>query len=205
MTQGVVDVLEAVQVDEQHGAGPRLALRRGDGAVDALGEQDPVRQARQRVVRRGELDDFFRLPPLPDLAPREQDHDAEEAQVEQRRDHGGEDAQVRAAPGLRGPRRELRVFRGKKVLHDVLHEAHPRRAPGRADVADGLGQALPAVDLDQRGEARDFLPDQRVGRLDLLRPVRNGFRARAQRLDRQCGAARNSCAWTSRLLSPLRM
>ena len=49
---GVVDLLEPVEVDEEHGSAPTRTLRVGEGLVDAVDEQRPIRQPGQRVVRR---------------------------------------------------------------------------------------------------------------------------------------------------------
>jgi len=55
VSQGVVDVLEAVEIDEQEADAASLALRRGESAIGPFGEQQPVGQTRQRVVRRVNL------------------------------------------------------------------------------------------------------------------------------------------------------
>ena len=48
----VVDLLEPVEVDEEHGGAPTGALRVRQRLVDAVDEERPVRQAGQRVVGR---------------------------------------------------------------------------------------------------------------------------------------------------------
>ena len=48
--QAVVDRLEVVEVEEDHGHALALAARAGDRMADALGEQGAVRQAGHRVV-----------------------------------------------------------------------------------------------------------------------------------------------------------
>ncbi len=57
MTRSVVDPLEAVEVAEQHGDLAPVASRPGQGSVEAVDEQRPVRQAGEVVVQRrvGEL------------------------------------------------------------------------------------------------------------------------------------------------------
>ena len=52
MPVGVVDLLEPVEIDEEHRGAPAGALRVRQGLLDAVDEQRPVRQAGQRVVRR---------------------------------------------------------------------------------------------------------------------------------------------------------
>ena len=47
----VIDVLELVEVDEEHGAGLVGVLMAALHALDALEDQRAVRQARQRVAR----------------------------------------------------------------------------------------------------------------------------------------------------------
>jgi hypothetical protein len=46
----VVDLLEAVEVDEEHGEPAPMAMRRMDGLTETVGEQQPVGQAGERVV-----------------------------------------------------------------------------------------------------------------------------------------------------------
>ena len=50
MAERIVDVLEPVQVEEQHRHPGFLATRADDGPAEALGQQRPVRQAGQGVV-----------------------------------------------------------------------------------------------------------------------------------------------------------
>ena len=50
VSEGVVDRLEAVHVEEEDGELSRGATRHGYGVVEPLGEQHPVGQSRQRVV-----------------------------------------------------------------------------------------------------------------------------------------------------------
>jgi len=47
--QGIVDAFEIVQIDEQHGQLPRVALGQLDGLVQAGSEEFPIGQAGQRV------------------------------------------------------------------------------------------------------------------------------------------------------------
>ena len=50
MTEAVVHVLEAVEVDEQHRQHPRVAVGTSQGMGHAVGEQRPVGQAGERVA-----------------------------------------------------------------------------------------------------------------------------------------------------------
>ena len=56
MTQRVVDVLEAVEVDQQHGHRVPRARRGAHRLVEAIVEQRAVGQARERVAE-GQVDD----------------------------------------------------------------------------------------------------------------------------------------------------
>ena len=56
MAVAVIDLLEAVEVDEQHRQGMAGALRRGQRPGQAVMQHGPVRQAGQRVVVRQEAD-----------------------------------------------------------------------------------------------------------------------------------------------------
>jgi hypothetical protein len=71
VAEGVVDLLEAVEVEEQHGELALVALRRGDGVAEQLREHRPVGQAGERVVGSEVLDALVGLlapQELPDLA-----------------------------------------------------------------------------------------------------------------------------------------
>jgi len=48
----VVHLLEMVEVDEQDGQGPRRAAAAQERVLEALEEQDPVRQAGEGIVHR---------------------------------------------------------------------------------------------------------------------------------------------------------
>ena len=52
VAERVVDDLEVVEVEEQDGRARPAALAAGEGALDVVAEQDPVRQAGQRIVER---------------------------------------------------------------------------------------------------------------------------------------------------------
>ncbi|MNW15847.1 hypothetical protein D3C71_2144910 [compost metagenome] len=52
MAQGVIEVFEVVQVDEQQGAEVLGALARRDGALQAIEQQTAVGQPCQRIVER---------------------------------------------------------------------------------------------------------------------------------------------------------
>src|SRR3569623_1902077 len=68
MTQGIVDVLEAVQIHEQHGQGFLLALRLRDCMLQALIEQRAVGKAGQAVEIGKKLYAFLRLLALAKLS-----------------------------------------------------------------------------------------------------------------------------------------
>jgi hypothetical protein len=52
VAKGVVDGLEAVEVDEQHADHSTGALECGDGLFEAIDQQLPVGKAREAVVER---------------------------------------------------------------------------------------------------------------------------------------------------------
>ena len=52
VTEGVVDLLETVQVENQHCERFRLSARRQDRLPNAVAEEDPVRNPGQFVVER---------------------------------------------------------------------------------------------------------------------------------------------------------
>ena len=77
VAQRVVDVLEAVEVDEQHADAPPRPARLRDRLRQSLVQQQAVRQAGQRVARRHVLQPFLGLDPRADvLHEREDRHDA---------------------------------------------------------------------------------------------------------------------------------
>ena len=67
VAERVVDVLEAVEIEEQHGELAAPAVRAGDRLPDAIGEQRPVGQAGQRVVMRHVHDALVGKTPFGDL------------------------------------------------------------------------------------------------------------------------------------------
>ena len=67
MPQRVVDRLEPVEVEHQHGEGSAVALQALAGLLELLGEQRAVGQAREHIVL-GQMDDLgFGAPPLGDV------------------------------------------------------------------------------------------------------------------------------------------
>jgi hypothetical protein len=72
--QGVVDDLEAVEVDEHHGKAAAVALRHLDLVVEELAEHHPVRQRGERVVCGHVLDAFLGPLALHELADLAADH-----------------------------------------------------------------------------------------------------------------------------------
>ena len=68
MASDVVDALEAVQVQEQHRkARLRRALDPGQGLVEAVVEEGPVRKARELIVERTVLQLPLGMLPLRDV------------------------------------------------------------------------------------------------------------------------------------------
>ena len=67
VAERVVDVLEAVEIEEQHGELAVPPMRAGDRLSDAIGEQRPVGQAGQRVVVSHVHDALVGETPLGDL------------------------------------------------------------------------------------------------------------------------------------------
>ena len=74
MAQGVVDVLEAVEIEAEHGEALAGAQAQR-GVLDAFAEQDAVGEAGQRVVAGGVGELLLRLPAFGDV-----DDDADRAQ-----------------------------------------------------------------------------------------------------------------------------
>ena len=68
MTESVVDVLEAVEVETEHRHEAAVMLGAGDGAIEMLTELHTVRQAGQGVVQGKIADLIFRKPALADTA-----------------------------------------------------------------------------------------------------------------------------------------
>ena len=56
MTERVVDLLEPIQVEEEHSRAPAASARTREDLLDSVGEEAPIRQAREAVVQREVLD-----------------------------------------------------------------------------------------------------------------------------------------------------
>ena len=89
MPERVVDLLEAVEVDQQHRRRPGLTPREHDGLLEPIVEQLPVRQPCEAVVERLVVD----LAHVPVEAPRhapqrgqQRDEQGEQPQAEDGRD-----------------------------------------------------------------------------------------------------------------------
>ena len=67
VAERIVDVLEAVEVEEQHRELAAPAMRAGDRLSDAVGQQRAIGQAGQRVVVRHVHDALVGEAPLLDL------------------------------------------------------------------------------------------------------------------------------------------
>ena len=63
MAKGVVDVLEAIEVDEEHADALPRALCLGDRLRQPFVQQQAVGQSRQRIARRQVLQPFLRFDP----------------------------------------------------------------------------------------------------------------------------------------------
>ena len=85
MAERVVDVLEAVEVDEQHADAMAAALGLRDRLRQALVQQQPVGQAGQRVARREILQPLLGLDPRRHVLHERQDRHDLAVVVEQRR------------------------------------------------------------------------------------------------------------------------
>ena len=105
----VVDVLEAVEVDEQHGDAAAVVAGAGDGGVERLLEQAPVGEPGQVVVMRVVQGAALALDPQGDVG--ERDHRA-----------GDRAAGVADRPGLHlDPRRNaVGPHEGDRLLGDLL-------------------------------------------------------------------------------------
>ncbi len=112
----VVDRLEAIQVDEQDRHFLAIALRPRQHLRDAVVEQRPIRQLRQRIVVGQVLDALARLRPL----------DGDRRRVGRHLHH---------APVVRGRRARLAVVHREGAHHPLLGVEDRRRpagAPARA-------------------------------------------------------------------------
>ena len=85
VAERVVDVLEAVEVDEQHADAAAAALRLRDRLRQPLVQQQPVGQAGQRVARRHVLQPLLGLDPRRHVLHERQDRHDLAVVVEQRR------------------------------------------------------------------------------------------------------------------------
>ena len=85
MAERVVDVLEPVEVDEQHADAMSAALGLRDRLRQALVQQQPVGQAGQRVAGREVLQSFLGLDPRRDVLHERQDRNDLACVVQQRR------------------------------------------------------------------------------------------------------------------------
>ena len=67
MTQGVVDLLELIEIDEQQCRQPLVMVRNRQQTLDLVAEIDPVGKRRELVVTRQVSDSGFRVPTLGDV------------------------------------------------------------------------------------------------------------------------------------------
>ena len=158
MTQAVVDVLEPVEIEEQHGHGAAGALEAGDRLLEAVEEQAAVGEARQGVVQRlggesvggpGPLDDTAHLGTASghhleellvgvlDLAGEELEHGHDLPAHQHGEGEGG------VQPHADGRQRPLALEVGGQVLHPggPCRRQHPAGDAAAALHRSGLGGA----------------------------------------------------------------
>jgi hypothetical protein len=161
----VVDVLEAVQRDEQHHHAPRFLLRQRDGVGQRLEEQGAVGQAGQAVVVRHVLQQFLRLAPLADVA-RHAQHDGRLAGTLEQLPVDLDRHRHQVAPHQFqfGQLRRARLADGGGVVVEPVRLGAQQRLRAQAQPAGRLPQHLVArvaqhaagavVDVDQFGAGR---------------------------------------------------
>ncbi len=154
MTERVVDLLEPVEVDAQHrDAGPS-ALGAHERALQAIVEQEPVRQIGQRVVMRDVVHPLFRRRALLHAPPADEGRD-EEGEPRHRRRTGRDQAH----PLAQQPRQPALVDRD---AHEAGDPAFGFDGGGdgeqHAVAVDGVG----ALDVDAAREdgGEQFLIDR---------------------------------------------
>ena len=59
MTKAVIDVLEAIEIDENEGKGPRRQVHRSQHSLEAILETQSVRQTRETVRTRSQPQILF--------------------------------------------------------------------------------------------------------------------------------------------------
>ena len=172
VAERVVDVLEPVEVDEQHGDGARAAVRAGQRGVEPVAQQPPVRQVGQAVVQRRVHEHALGVAPARGVV--EADQRRVRPALGQR--HGRHDGPhvvtlLVAQPPLAGAGAEP-ARRRRRRPGTAAASRRGRRRPGRAEVRE-------------RGVGLEDSP--RCRRSPPCRPG-CGRRPRARR--RRCGARR---------------
>ena len=144
MAERVVDLLEAVEVDEEDSDLPVAALRHRERAFEPFLEQDAVRQAGQRVMRG-----------LTAQPARRQQHDAIERRPQQQQ-AAGDHAVHRARVS-----RDLRLDRGVREVDLIDADGLAAGAEAQRDVDLQRARALVLV-VDAVHEVRDDFAGERV-------------------------------------------
>ena len=138
---GVVDALEVVEVDEDHGDAAAVALAHRHGVLDAVAEQRAVGEQRQRVVQRHALQLFLHALAV------------------------GGVAQVQQAPADRGLRFHVRAVDLDHALALVAARHARLDDRGSAGLRKVARQEFPQPRAIVEGhEFLEALPDQVLGR-----------------------------------------
>ena len=149
MAEAVVDLLEPVEIEEQHRERVLRPLRAGQRLVEAIAEESAVRQARQAVVERLQRQLLLQAHPLGDVATVEDDAadlpvGAEVGDVRLEMPplrelvHHPEDDLVRLAVRVRGAHRSqvVRMHEAREPLaEEILLRTAEHVRDGPADVA----------------------------------------------------------------------
>jgi hypothetical protein len=171
MAEAVVDELEAVEVDVEHGAAPgRIPLELAEAVLEAVQEQRPVRKAGEAVVQRFVDQPLLGVAPLGDVRQRAGDADRCAAGVA-----GGEPARQDPAPaavGVADPVFALEVGAGtRQVMVDLalqpvdvvgVDELEPGLRPVRRELVVAE-QRLPALGVVHARRHEVPVPDAVVG------------------------------------------
>jgi hypothetical protein len=188
VAEGVVDVLEPVEVQQQQGGGTQLPVGGPERLPDAVGEQLPVGQAGQRVVQRLVVAGGGLAHELPLVAERQQQEAAQREHAHQARDQRRRQQRVLAVAqqGHAGGRLGLFAVgeRGGLVLEVDVGRVHPVRVEvvGRVGVA-GVDQVehlahedevggVPGLDPPGLGDVLGLAVDHQVAQGDAQRRPR---------------------------------
>ncbi len=160
MTEGVVDQLETVEVDEQQADMLLLAARLQDRLIEPVLHQPPVGQAGERVMVRHIVDGALGVEPLGDILHQGSHADDIALRVDQGRvvPLGMDDLAALGAVGQRHPRRALRLHQFHPhaghalAVLGALHQGIGRFADhlGGAEAEDRFGRGVPGRDAEFR-------------------------------------------------------